>query len=87
MFVLSDFITSSFQGAVAPGFHLPPTVISRVFHLVIGHREREQDYGYLQVSYWHYVALGLEEVYCLVRTVTDELGLCHLSFPLFQPCH
>ncbi|KAI0271985.1 hypothetical protein BGY98DRAFT_1108804 [Russula aff. rugulosa BPL654] len=44
-----------------------------------GHREREQDYGYL--SYQHNVVLGLEEVNRLVRTLTDELGTRGLTTP------
>ena len=46
---------------------------------ITGHREREQDYGYL--SYQHHVVLGLEEVNRLVRTVTDELGTRGLTTP------
>lgn len=46
---------------------------------ITGHREREQDYGYL--SYQHNVVLGLEEVNRLVRTLTDELGTRGLTTP------
>ncbi len=44
-----------------------------------GHREHEQDYGYL--FYQHHVVLGLEEVNRLVRTVTEELGTRGLTTP------
>jgi hypothetical protein len=46
---------------------------------ITGHREREQDYGYL--SYQHHVVLGLDEVNRLVRTVTEELGTRGLTTP------
>ncbi|KAF8258940.1 hypothetical protein EI94DRAFT_1066976 [Lactarius quietus] len=47
--------------------------------IIIGAREREQDYGYL--SYQRHIVLGLDEVDRLVRTVTDELGTRGLTTP------
>jgi hypothetical protein len=44
-----------------------------------GHHGREQDYDYQ--SYHHHIVLGLEGVYRLVHTVTDELGTRGLTTP------
>jgi len=46
---------------------------------ITGHRQREQEYGYL--SYFHHVVLGLDEVDRLVHTVTEELGTRGLTTP------
>jgi hypothetical protein len=60
-------------------FALPASVHTILTTAITGHREREQDYGYL--SYQHHVVLGLDEVNRLVRTVTDELGTRGLTTP------
>ena len=44
---------------------------------ITGHRQWEQEYCYL--SYFHHVVLGLDEVDCLVHTITEELGTCGLT--------
>ncbi len=48
---------------------------------ITGHRQREQEYGYL--SYFHHVVLGLDEVDRLVHTVIEELGTRGLTTPFF----
>ena len=46
---------------------------------ITGHRQREQEYGYL--SYLHHVVIGLDEVSRLVHTVTEEFGTRGLTKP------
>jgi hypothetical protein len=61
-----------------PKFWIPLLTMS-----ITGHRRRERECGYL--SYLHHVVLGLDEVDCLVHTVTEELGTCGLTTPFFFP--
>ena len=69
----------SFGAPFGPRASNPLTSSPLLTTTIIGHREREQDYGYL--SYQHHVVLGLDEVNRLVRTVTDELGTRGLTTP------
>src|SRR5712691_2559363 len=46
---------------------------------ITGHRQWEQEYGYL--SYFPHVVLGLDEVDRLVHAVTEELGTRGLTTP------
>ena len=57
----------------------PPTVDTLLTMSITGHRQREQEYGYL--SYFHHVVLGLDEIDRLVHTVTEELGTRGLTTP------
>ena len=50
---------------------------------ITGHRQREQEYGYL--SYLHHIVLGRGEVDGLVHIVTEELGTRGLTTPFFFP--
>jgi hypothetical protein len=49
--------------------------------VIIGSQEHKQNYGYL--SYQQHVVLGLNEVDCLVHTVTEELDTTHGFTTLF----
>ena len=66
----------------------PPTVdtlTNNVTMSITGHPQREQEYGYL--SYFHHVVLGLDEVDCLVHTVTEELGTRGLTTAFLFSSH
>jgi len=50
---------------------------------ITGYCQREQEYGYL--SYLRHIVLGLDEIDCLVHTIT-EFSTCGLTAPfLFFP--
>ena len=68
-------------------FHLNPQlwIPYNVTMSITGHPQREQEYSYL--SYFHHVVLGLDEVNCLVHTVTEELSTRGLTTAFLFSSH